>query len=324
MKNRPNRLQIAVNILRFVIPIMLIYWLVSTVDWKTVIPLIKQISWWTILASAGLFFCSHLIFTLRWRYLLRIKQIFIPYQKLLGFIMISIFVSNFLPTTIGGDVVKMVGVAREREKDKGLAAASVVADRLYNLAGMAALLPVALLTIGSQLSIFQASSITWQSFSSAGIMHWIRKILSKVKRIWDSAKDWFTSPICIFYSLVLSIISVGFNFAAFWLILDALGINISYWQAMSVSVLSYFVALIPVAINGLGVQEGSITYLLVQLGSSTDQAVAAAFLIRIVTLAVSMLGGVWLIIGGKGLLTLANKTEVKNSIRKEGDYGTSN
>ena len=319
MNKQTNRLQIAFNILRFVIPIILIYWLVSTVDWKTVIPLIKQISWWTIFASAGLFFCSHLIFTIRWRYLLSIKQIFIPYLKLFGYIMISIFVSNFLPTTIGGDVVKMVGVARESEKNKGLAAASVVADRLYNLAGMAALLPVALLTIGSQLSIFQTSSIKSLSISSVGIMHWMNKILSKVKSIWDSAKDWFTSPICIFYSLILSIISVGFNFAAFWLILDALGINISYWQAMSVSVLSYFVALIPVAINGLGVQEGSITYLLVQLGSSTDQAVAAAFLIRIVTLAVSMLGGVWLIIGGKGLLPLANKTGKENSVLEKGE-----
>jgi uncharacterized membrane protein YbhN (UPF0104 family) len=319
MKNRPNRLQLAVNILRFVIPIILIYWLVSTVDWKTVIPLIKQISWWTIFASAGLFFCSHLIFTIRWRYLLRIKQIFIPYLKLLGYIMISIFVSNFLPTTIGGDVVKMVGVAREREKDKGLAAASVVADRLYNLAGMAVLLPVALLTIGSQLSIFQTSSSSWLSISSVGIMHWVNKILSKVKSIWEAAKDWFTSPICIFYSLVLSIISVGFNFAAFWLILDGLGININYWQAMSVSILSYFVVLIPVSINGLGVQEGIITYLLVQLGASSDLAIAAAFLVRIVTLVVSLFGGLWLILGGKGLLTLAHKTEEEKYIQKEGE-----
>ena len=76
----------------------------------------------------------------------------------------------------------MVGVARESEKDKGLAAASVVADRLYNLAGMAVLLPVALLTIGSQLSIFQTSSITSLSISSVGIMHWINKILIKSKK----------------------------------------------------------------------------------------------------------------------------------------------
>jgi uncharacterized membrane protein YbhN (UPF0104 family) len=231
--------------------------------------------------------------------------------------MISIFVSNFLPTTIGGDVVKMVGVAREREKDKGLAAASVVADRLYNLAGMAVLLPVALLTIGSQLSIFQTSS-SWLSLSSVGIFHWIEKVISKVKSIWDSAKDWFTSPICVFYSLILSIISVGFNFAAFWLILDALGININYWQAMSVSILSYFVVLIPVSINGLGVQEGIITYLLVQLGASSDLAIAAAFLVRIVTLAVSLFGGLWLIVGGKGLLTQAHKTE-EEYIQKEGE-----
>jgi uncharacterized membrane protein YbhN (UPF0104 family) len=97
------------------------------------------------------------------------------------------------------------------------------------------------------------------------------------------------------------------------LILEGLGIRISYWQAMSVSILSYFVALIPVAINGLGVQEGSITYLLVNLGAGTDQAIAAAFLIRIVTLGVSLLGGVWLIVGGKDLLTLARKTQEEKS-----------
>lgn len=199
----------------------------------------------------------------------------------------------------------MVGVARDRENDKGLAAASVVADRLYNLAGMFALLPAAVAIIGTQVGLFRGSNTSGLESSLAGFTPWISKVWSKIKQIWDSAKEWFTSPWCIVYSLILSIISVGFNFAAFWLILEGLEIHITYWQAMSISILSYFVALIPVAINGLGVQEGSITYLLMNLGAGSDQAIAAAFLIRIVTLAVSLIGGVWLIFGGSDLLKLA-------------------
>ncbi len=313
MKNKTDYLQAALKLLRFVLPAILILWLISKVDWKTVLPLIKQISWFTIAGSAILFFCSHLIFAFRWRYLLQIKNISIPYIKLLGYVFISIFVSNFLPTTIGGDVVKMVGVAKDRENDKSLAAASVVADRLYNLAGMAVLLPAAIAIIGSQVGLFHSSTNSGFTSSAVGILPWIKTAWLKVIKLWDSAKEWFTSPGCIIYSLILSILSVSFNFGAFWLILKGLGINISYWQAMSVSILSYFVALIPVAINGLGVQESSITYLLVSLGAGTDQAIAAAFMIRIVTLAVSLLGGVWLILGAKDLLTLARKTQYEKS-----------
>jgi glycosyltransferase 2 family protein len=313
MKNRTNFLQNAFTLLRFIFPVILIYWLLSKVDWKTVLPLIKQISWITIAGSAVLFFCSHLIFAFRWRYLLRLKNIFIPYLKLLGYVFISIFVSNFLPTTIGGDIVKMVGVAKDRVSDKGLAAASVIADRLYNLAGMAVLLPAAIAIIGTQVGLLHSSTNSGLTSSGVSIIPWIKNAWKRVLKLWESAKEWFTSPWCIINSLILSIISVGFNFAAFWLILEGVGIHISYLQAMSVSILSYFVSLIPIAINGLGVQESSITYLLVNLGAGTDQAIAAAFMIRIVTLAVSLLGGVWLIFGGRDLLSLARKSQEEKS-----------
>ena len=314
MKPKPDLLKLLVNIVRFIIPVVLIYWLVKQVDWATVLPLIKQTSISMMLLSAGLFFSSHLLFAVRWKYLLKIKNIVPTYLKLLGLIMISIFASNFLPTTIGGDVVKMVGLAKDEKDNKTIAAASVIADRLYNLAGMVLLFPAALLIISKPLGIFVNSGGSIIDVSGMAASTWINKIGLKIKKVWSASRVWFTSPWCVIYSLGLSILSVGLNFAAFWVILKGLGIHISYWQAMAVSILSYFVALIPLAINGLGIQEGSITYLLVLLGAGTDQAVAAAFLIRIVTMAVSLIGGVWLIFGGKGLLTLARQSEIEKTV----------
>ena len=144
----------------------------------------------------------------------------------------------------------------------------------------------------------------------AGLMPWRKKATEKIARVWNSAREWFTSPTCVLYSLGLSILSVGFNFAAFWLVLNGLGIDASFWQAMAIANLAYFISLVPVAINGWGLQEGSITIMLTQLGAGAEQAVAAAFLIRMVTLSVSLLGGVWLLADGKGLLSLARETSV--------------
>ena len=76
--------------------------------------------------------------------------------------------------------------------------------------------------------------------------------------------------------------------------------------------LSYFVALIPVAINGLGLQEGSLTYLLTLQGASIEQGVTSALLIRLVTVTSSLLGGLRLLFGWRGLLMLAVENEASN------------
>lgn len=306
MKN--NLLKKTFQVLRFVLPVVLISWLATQVDWKAMIPLLREMDWWIIPLAAACYLVAHIIFTIRWRYLLRIKSIYLPFFRLLGYMLISIFVSNFLPTTIGGDLVKMAGVARDMKEQRGIAAASVVADRLYNLAGMVVLLLPSLAIMAPPLGLTIKTGRGSGSLAMVGLMPWWKKAVKKFSLVWNSAREWFTSPTCVLYSLGLSILSVGFNFAAFWLVLKGLGIDACYWQAMAVATLAYFIALVPVAINGWGVQEGSITFMLTQLGAGAEQAVAAAFLIRLVTLSVSLLGGVWLLADGKGLLSLARET----------------
>ena len=308
MKN--DLLKISFQVLRFVLPVVLISWLATQVDWQAVMPLLREMNWWIIPLSAACYLVAHIIFTIRWRYLLRVKSINLPFFRLLGYILISIFVSNFLPTTIGGDLVKMAGVARDVKERRGIAAASVVADRLYNLAGMVVLLLPSLAIMAPPLGLMMKTGRGSGSLAMAALMPWRKKAMEKLVQGWNSTREWFTSPTCVLYSLGLSIMSVGLNFAAFWLVLKGLGIEASFWQAMAIATLAYFIALVPVAINGLGVQEGSITFMLTQLGASAEQAVAAAFLIRLVTLSVSLLGGIWLLVDGKGLLSLARETSV--------------
>jgi glycosyltransferase 2 family protein len=276
-------------------------------------------SWWYLILAIVFFFCSQFVIVWRWHTLLSIKGIYIPLVTLLGYVLIGGFISNFLPSTIGGDIIKIVGLTRECTANKGLLTASVIVDRLYNITGMIILAPLAVIILSSQTSTFGNFEASGRVLSSFFLIPIFSHVWLKAKNTWQSAKEWFTSPWSIIILILLSIFSVSFGFASFWMVLLGLGMELSYFQAFAVCITAYFAALIPIAINGLGVQESVTSYLLMQFGATPDQAIAAAFSTRIVTLFVSLSGGLWLIIAGRDLLSLARKhqKEVKNEVTSE-------
>lgn len=296
MTNKKSALKIVWTIIRIIVPLGLIGWLIAQVDWNVVWPLVKSIPAWSLACSAILYTLSHVVTAFRWNYLLRFQGVRIPYFRLLGLVFVGMFTSNFLPTTIGGDVVKMVGAAKGRKK-RGVIVASVVADRFFNLTGMTIMLPLALTLHG--ISLLGSTQKTFLPI--LGLTGW-PALRERLIRTWRQIRTWFTSPICIVLALALSWTSVGLSFGSFWMITLGLRIPITYWQASASSLLTYFLALIPVAINGLGIQEGSLTYLLSLQGASLEQATAAAFLIRLVTMVVSLAGGLRLLWGWRDLI----------------------
>jgi glycosyltransferase 2 family protein len=288
------------EILRWLVPLGLIGFLLSRVDWAEILPLLSQISWTSLLLSALAFLLSQIVIAVRWQYLLRLQDIRLPLVRLIWLVLIGAFVSNFLPTTIGGDIVKMVAVTRGQTK-RATAVASVVADRLFNLAAMFFWLPFTFSLQGGNLPAESGGTL------ASGLMQipFIEKMWSRLVRVFKAGRVWFISPRCVVVALLLSWLSIGLSFLSFWILTLALNIPVSFWGASAVAVISYFAALIPVSVNGLGLLEGSVTALLVTQGASYEQGLAAALLVRLVTMAVSLLGGARLL-GWRDLLTEAS------------------
>ncbi len=67
----------------------------------------------------------------------------ISFRQSLRITFAGLFASNFLPTTIGGDVVRLAG-AIQYELDAATSTASLVVDRLVGMAGMAMMVPFSL------------------------------------------------------------------------------------------------------------------------------------------------------------------------------------
>ena len=287
------------QILRWLVPLGLIGFLLSQVDWGEIMPLLSQVSWTSLLLSALAFLLSQIVIAVRWQYLLRFQDIRLPFARLVWLVLVGAFASNFLPTTIGGDLLKMVAIARGQGR-RAAAVASVAADRLFNLAAMFFWLPF---IFSLQAAAPPAGA---GGMPAAGLLRvpFIEKTWSRLVRVFNAGRAWFSSPRCVVIALLLSWLSIGLSFLSFWIITRSLNIDLTFWQASAVAVISYFAALIPVSVNGLGLLEGSLTALLVTQGASYEQGLAAALLIRLVTMAISLLGGARLL-GWKDLLAEA-------------------
>lgn len=274
------------SLLRWLVPLGLIGFLVSRIQWDEILPLLARVSWTSLLVSALTFLLSQFIIAVRWQYLLRVQDIHMSLTKLTWLVLVGAFASNFLPTTVGGDVVRMAAVAQGQPK-RAAAVASVAADRLFNLAAMFLWLPCAW-TLAGWSPLLETGAASSSALMRAPFME---KTWSRVKRVFEAGRVWFTSPRTILVALAFSWLSIGASFVSFWIVARTLGISISFWQAAGVAVISYFAALLPISVNGLGLLEGSVTALLAAQGASFEQGVAAAVLLRFITLAVSLLGG---------------------------------
>jgi uncharacterized membrane protein YqgA involved in biofilm formation len=77
-----------------------------------------------------------------------------------------------------------------------------------------------------------------------------------------------------------------------------------------ITLLTYFVTILPISINGIGVQEGSYSLLLMQTDFGYEQALASALMIRVLTLLVSAFGGILLAISDRELLSRLRSEKV--------------
>jgi len=81
------------------------------------------------------------------------------------------------------------------------------------------------------------------------------------------------------------------TFGASALLLNALGANVSFWQLVGLLSLAYFITLIPISINGYGLQEFSVTYLLSTFaGVSLPVSALLALLHRLLMVTASLPG----------------------------------
>ena len=113
----------------------LLVWLLSRLDLPELLKLASGVPIGVLSLSIVLLTTRVFAHTFRWRSLLKGQLIDVPYRELLGLQYGSFFASNFLPTTVGGDVIRLVGILGKTTNRVG-GAASIVVDRAMGVFAM--------------------------------------------------------------------------------------------------------------------------------------------------------------------------------------------
>jgi len=246
---------------------------------------LRRVSIGYFLAAIVALTISRLFAAARWHILLQSAGVEIPFLRSIMLTFTGNFSSNFLPTTIGGDVVRLGG-AMQLGYDRAICVASLVADRLMGLAGMSVALPLGLIPVFS-LGHGASQSVT--------VFSLIQKGADFAKRTFESFSIWLKKPLALSESLLATFGNMAFIYLAIYLLLLGIDHHVSYWLVAGLYTLTYFVTLFPVSINGLGVQELSMTFLLVQLGGlSSSESATVALLTRVLFIITSLPGAFFL------------------------------
>ena len=126
-------------------------------------------------------------------------------------------------------------------------------------------------------------------------------------RLYEALKFWVTQPTALVKALAITGVHMVCFFSIISLLFHGLGEDIPFYQVAGLYSFVYIITLLPISINGYGLQEISISYVFSELaGVSFANGVAVALLFRTLTMAASLPGALFL----PGILPDAKAKEI--------------
>jgi glycosyltransferase 2 family protein len=271
-----------------------------------------------ILLSTVFFVMSLLAAAYRWQYVIAIQKRKIKYSAALREYMIGSFFNNFLPGSIGGDVSRIVGAAKETGS-KEVALSSVFVERLIGLISLIVigLIGLMFLDISSEkgfiyisvillsglcLALFIMINRTANTAAANLIGEYLPQKISEV--IVSYLKDFSGYSESVYKLFVVFTISFAFKiFDGFFIffIFKSMGVNLTYAHAVALFSIINVIKMIPLSLNGLGLSAISWVLILKNFGIEESTAASIDFLTVTVSIIISGYGGI--------LYFLARKTK---------------
>jgi glycosyltransferase 2 family protein len=268
-------------------------YLLSKQGWAEIWESIQSIPWAYFVIALVLMLISRLTVVGRWHALLRGADQKISIRDTLRLVFAGLFATNFLPTTIGGDVIRLAGAVK-RKLDPPVVTASLLADRLIGVIGMTTLLPVGLPYLlavhGTGLIREPLSAMAAVGFRDR-VSSWFTKSRNFAASTFVALAIWLKRPSALLKALLWTYGHQVALFTAIWVLFMGMHQTISWWAVAGLWIFNYYITLLPVSINGLGVQELSIAYIYTQFGGvSSDSALVMAVIIRLLYMLASLPG----------------------------------
>lgn len=281
------------RVIRIVVSVGLLVWVLRGVDLAVLkSKLASAHLGWLFLAFA-VNSVGNVFGAWRWKLLLQSQGRDVPMPRLFGSYFVGLFFNNFLPSTIGGDIVRATDSKKKGGGTLTEHLTVILVERLIGLLATLALGGLAALT-GAAHDI--DPRITWALggallIASGGlylVLHpgFRRRVMKIVERVPIAFARRTIGKMLGAFELFSQargalagnfLLSLAFQFLLivhYWLIQFAFGEHIPFLKFVVVVPLVFCVIILPIGINGLGVRESAFVALLSRAGMEPASALA--------------------------------------------------
>jgi uncharacterized membrane protein YbhN (UPF0104 family) len=284
-------------LLRIGLSVCLLAWLMSRTNLDDLLTAFLDLSFFAWAVAFLMYLASQVVSSIRWYFLAHALDFTGPWSIYLKYYFVGMYFNLFLPTSVGGDVLKMHFISRGEPK-KLRATYSILTDRLFGLTAMLLLgasavlighgiLPhyfehllcvVGICIIASLLGL----PIAYKLLSS--IWPEIGKRLAVLLVFWEKPK-------ALFAALSLSFILQALGMGAVALLAKDMGLDppvVFYFAAFPIVAI---LTILPISFNGIGIREGGFIFFLGLKGISAEKALTLSLSFFAIQVMASLIGG---------------------------------
>jgi glycosyltransferase 2 family protein len=295
--------------LRFGVSALLLWIVFIRIEDKDrIAQLVRTADLFYILPAFIVFTCIHGLLIVRWRLLIRAFDLDVSWINMSRYFFLGLFGNLFMPTAIGGDVIKTAGLCvNSRQKPKVVA--SVLLDRLSGFGGMvvvscAALIvgfpylknPAVWLTIGMMTTALAGVAVillhekVYRFFCQA--FYFFPRLRSAVMQMHYDIALLKGRKRAVFQAVGLSCVAQGLLATVFFMLSRAIHQEIPFFYFIIFTPIACIAASFP-SIGGLGFREGVMDYLLVDIGAAAGIGMGISLLSFAFMVIVGACGGIF-------------------------------
>jgi uncharacterized membrane protein YbhN (UPF0104 family) len=297
--------------LKIVVSIVLLTLLFSKIDAARLWAIARQASLRWFGVALAIYSINVIASTWRWHLLLDAQEVDVRKRWLFGSFLVASFFNNFLPSNIGGDVIRIRDTAKPAGS-RTLAATVVLMDRVL---GLMALVLVAAVGASAAGAVHPAALPIWPAwlwvgllagaaasapavFAPAGFGRFLQPLTvfhpewvgNRIEKLTEVLTRFRSRPgalaRCFATAVFVQATMVLFYFA----VTHALRLSISLSDVAVIVPISFVVQMLPVSFGGFGIREATFSIYFSRIGQPIESAIAMSLVAQALLMLYSLLG----------------------------------
>jgi glycosyltransferase 2 family protein len=298
--------------LKIIVSVALLELLLRRVDVAGLWATARRASLTWLAVAMALYLLTVLVGVWRWHILLTAQHVAISPRTLLGSALVANFFNNFLPSNIGGDVIRISDSAKAA-KSKTLATTVVLVDR-----GMGVMALVLVAATGATFAgrMHPAAIPIWPVWLWAGFLlavaasapavlapdgfgrllrpltvfhpEWVGGRIAQLTGVLGKFRN---SPGALVTCFIGAVVVQGTLVLFYFAVSYALHLDVTLADLAVIVPISLVVQMLPVSLSGFGVRETTFAFYFTRIGHPVDSAVLMSLVAQALIILASLAGG---------------------------------